>query len=80
MIRALHTHLGIPAEVLLQEAHLSSEDIEWDRFPLREIVDRNWVHVEYSNLRDHAEETVRALFALLNPEGSLATLYRLEGE
>src|SRR4030043_1866943 len=41
MMRALHKGLGIPAEVLLQEpgANFPSDlpQIEWDRFPLKEI-------------------------------------------
>ncbi len=46
MIRALHRGLGIPAESLLQEHNtdvLDSSDIEWDRFPVREMVARGWV-------------------------------------
>jgi HTH-type transcriptional regulator/antitoxin HigA len=46
MIRALHRGLGIPAESLLQEHStdaLDAGDIEWDRFPVREIVGRGWV-------------------------------------
>ena len=39
MARALHRHLGIPAEVLLQEPGASIPDdipdIEWTRFPLK---------------------------------------------
>ncbi|MEW6355365.1 MAG: ImmA/IrrE family metallo-endopeptidase [Planctomycetota bacterium] len=79
MIRALHTHLGIPARVLLQEqpeGHLSSEAIEWDRFPVRAIVNRNWVRVNYANLHEHAREIVQALFDPLTPQGGLAALYR----
>ena len=46
MIRALHMGLGIPAEVLLQEgdpAYLREMDIEWHRFPIREMVERGWI-------------------------------------
>ena len=46
MIRALHLGLGISAEVLLQEgdpAYLEEMDIEWHRFPIREMVKRNWI-------------------------------------
>ena len=39
MARALHEHLGIPAEVLLQQAGARFseplKDLEWDRFPLK---------------------------------------------
>ncbi len=38
MIRALHDHLGIPAEVLIRERGGTlpeeMEDVDWDRFPL----------------------------------------------
>lgn len=40
MIRALHAGLGIPAESLLREHSVSeshSEEIDWDRFPVREM-------------------------------------------
>ncbi|MBN1458441.1 MAG: ImmA/IrrE family metallo-endopeptidase [Armatimonadetes bacterium] len=79
MIRALHAHLGIPAEVLLQdqgEGDLPSDSIEWDRFPVREIVRRNWVRTACAHLQDHAEDVVRALFDQLSPELDLAVLYR----
>ena len=61
MIRALHAHLGIPAEVLLQEpgSALPSEiDLAWTRFPLREMANYGWI----PNARDiysHAEELMR---------------------
>jgi HTH-type transcriptional regulator/antitoxin HigA len=46
MIRALHRGLGIPAEALLREHTpdaLDEGDIEWDRFPVREMIARGWV-------------------------------------
>ena len=47
MARALHDHLGIPAEVLLQQAEepdvgqLKSAD--WSKFPVREMVKAGWL-------------------------------------
>jgi HTH-type transcriptional regulator/antitoxin HigA len=47
MARALHEHLGIPAEVLLQQAYdpemgqLKSAD--WSKFPVREMVKAGWL-------------------------------------
>ena len=47
MIRKLHIGLGIPAEVLLQE--LGAEvpapigEMEWEKFPIREMLKRKWV-------------------------------------
>src|SRR5947207_7950875 len=47
MARALHEHLGIPAEVLLQGQGRSLvdplADIEWNRFPLRAMVKAGWI-------------------------------------
>ena len=64
MARALHQHLGIPAEVLLQEpgatADQPMEDIQWQRFPLKEMVKRKWVP-SVPNLSEHAEDLVRGL-------------------
>jgi len=79
MIRALHTHLGIPARALLQdqsEESLSQDNIEWDRFPVREIAKRKWVEVSYTNVQKHAREILQALLDPLKSQGSLAALYR----
>ena len=47
MARALHQHLGIPADVLLQEPGATLPEtpagIEWARFPLRAMVKAAWI-------------------------------------
>jgi len=47
MARALHANLDIPADVLLQqpggELNSSLDGIEWDRFPIAEMVKRDWI-------------------------------------
>ena len=47
MARALHQHLGIPAEVLLRDPEVTREDnlrtMEWARFPLRAMVKLDWI-------------------------------------
>lgn len=46
MIRSLHAHLGIPAEVLILDGMdfpLDGEGVKWDSFPIKEIVNRGWV-------------------------------------
>ncbi len=47
MIRKLHEGLGIPADVLLKESDVkmtpTAEGIEWESFPLNEIIKRNWI-------------------------------------
>ena len=64
MARALHHHLGIPAEVLLQEPGASLPDdipdIEWTRFPLKAMVKAGWLP-DVPNLRDRAEDLISGL-------------------
>lgn len=45
MIRALHGGLGIPLESLVSEEidESSADQIEWDRFPVRELLRRRWL-------------------------------------
>lgn len=48
MIRSLHSGLGIPLEALIAEQgpSISPEaDVEWDRFPVREMARRGWLNV-----------------------------------
>jgi HTH-type transcriptional regulator/antitoxin HigA len=63
MIRRLHQGLGIPAEVLLQEpgAALSKEsDIEWNQFPLNELIKRGWIsfHGTIQQAQKQAQELI----------------------
>ena len=64
MARALHQHLGIPADALLREqgnsAPEAEQNIDWARFPLRAMVKDGWIP-EVSNLRERAEELVSSL-------------------
>lgn len=67
MIRRLHEGLGIPAEVLLKEpgAQLPVAEIgiEWDRFPLAEMLKRSWLPDFNGTLADakkHAGEVLTA--------------------
>lgn len=82
MMRKLHSGLGIPAEVLLQgesvlqleeEQEPIDEDIEWERFPVHEMVRRGWLSAEA------LMEPVRALRAFFAPLGGpkqIVALYR----
>lgn len=79
MIRALHSGLGIPAKVLLQERELSDLEvpaIEWERFPLREMVARGWIKESATNVRNHAEEVLRRFFATLGSAKEVVAFYR----
>jgi len=64
MIRALHEHLQIPAEVLLQEPNASlpdnPEDVDWSKYPVKEMAKKGWIE-NRANLVDFAEEIVREL-------------------
>ena len=83
MARALHQHLGIPADVLLQrpgaEFDSTLEEIDTRRYPLKEMAKRGWIP-QRRNLAAHAEELIRGL---INQAGAtqFATdpLYRKNG-
>ncbi len=64
MARALHEHLGIPADVLLQrpgaEIDFTSDEIDPRRFPLKEMAKRGWIP-KRRNLIEHGEKLLRAL-------------------
>ncbi len=57
MARALHAHLGIPADVLLQDAGERFSEplagIEWERFPLEALATLGWIP-KVRNLRSRA--------------------------
>ncbi|WP_414832078.1 ImmA/IrrE family metallo-endopeptidase [Afifella sp. YEN Y35] len=72
MIRALHKHLGIPAEILIGDGGLpkAPTGIDLDRFPLAEMVRRGWIK-KTENLKDHAEEIVQSLIACAGGQEAL---------
>lgn len=79
MIRALHKGLGIPAEALLHEGGVSlaaENEVEWDRFPLREMAARGWINATATGIRDRAEELVRGFLAPLGAKALEPALYR----
>ena len=64
MARALHRHLGIPAEILLQEPGANfpddAPDMDWARFPLKSMAKAGWI-ADVSGLKDRAEELISEL-------------------
>lgn len=67
MIRALHKHLGIPAEVLLSDASPSAEEgelasLDWARFPINEMAKRGWIR-SVAATKAKAEELIGELIA-----------------
>ena len=85
MARALHEHLGIPADILLQKPGASldssAEDIDWSRFPLsrfplKEMAKRGWIP-NVPDLADHAEELLGGLLDRAGGQNmAAAALYR----
>ena len=79
MARALHRHLGIPAEILLKEPVVRGGDpdseIDWRRFPLREMTKRGWIESR-SNCRQYAEELVNGLMRKAGCTEATNALYR----
>ncbi len=80
MARALHRHLGIPAEVLLQEPGArfdpAYEDLEPERFPLKAMAKAGWIP-DVPDLKDRAEELIRGLVERAGgPQAAVAPLYR----
>lgn len=64
MVRALSTHLGIPAEVLIGEecAHFQDDfaDVDWAKFPIAQMAKRGWVK-NAIDFKGRAEEIMRDL-------------------
>ena len=64
MARALHEHLGIPAEVLLQKQGTTADqpvdELQWHRFPLKEMAKRKWIP-SVPDLMARAEDLIRDL-------------------
>ncbi len=80
MARALHTHLGIPAEVLLHQprANLSDPlaDIDWTRFPIRVMAKRGWFP-RSTDIVGRAKSIMRDLIDRAGGQDvAAATLYR----
>ena len=80
MARALHEHLGIPADVLLCEPHDSLDDpladVDWRRFPLKVLASRGWIPDVPDRLA-RAEEFVRGLITRAGGQhAAFAALYR----
>jgi hypothetical protein len=79
MIRALHTGLGIPAEVLLQEPgrQLAPNRFDVEQFPFAEMVRQQYFPGFQGSLKEAkevAEELLEALFApfqALSPSASI---------
>jgi HTH-type transcriptional regulator / antitoxin HigA len=80
MARALHEHLGIPADVLLQDAGAGLTEplagIDWERFPLDAMAKLGWVP-KARNLKSRAKKLIGELIRRAGgPDVAAAALYR----
>jgi HTH-type transcriptional regulator/antitoxin HigA len=75
MIRAIHKHLGIPAENLIEEpSHIPGSDLDPSKFPLAEMVKRGWFpgfHGTLKDVKDKGENLLRSFFKEAQPQGAL---------
>lgn len=80
MIRALNKHLDIPADILIGEpkAELPAtlKEIDWKKFPLKQMISFGWLHSAKYSLDQH-EEALRNLISSAGGAGSIhCALYR----
>ena len=76
MMRALHSNLGIPAEVFLRErgsVEESSETIPWARFPVKEMIARGWIS---SSAQHKPERLLAPFFASVGSPTQIAALFK----
>jgi HTH-type transcriptional regulator/antitoxin HigA len=79
MVRALHKGLGIPAKSLLREQSLFESDegdIQWDRFPLQEMIQRGWLKSRAADLSHNARDLMQQFLAPLGRNWAPAVLYK----
>lgn len=76
MIRALYNGLGIPLKALIQpyKPVVTQESIDWDRFPIREMIKRGWVKANLTEIQNKAKEIITEF---LNPldQGQLDSIF-----
>jgi HTH-type transcriptional regulator/antitoxin HigA len=75
MIRALHKHLGIPAEVLVGDTvpandATRSTSLDWSRFPINEMAKRGWVR-SVASAKAKAEDLIGELIASAGGMGAV---------
>jgi HTH-type transcriptional regulator / antitoxin HigA len=79
MMRALHKGLGIPARALLQEQFLpgmDEEEIDWERFPIKEMVERGWIKQKGHSVREQARHIMKQFLSPLGNDWTPVALYK----
>jgi len=81
MMRSLHQHLGIPAEVLLQEQGATlpdnPESIDWSQYPLKAMAKLGWIAQDAG---DRAEEVMRSLIDRAGGDRVITTMLCRQNE
>jgi HTH-type transcriptional regulator/antitoxin HigA len=77
MMRALHSHLGIPAAVLLHGGRaleeIDDDTIPWKRFPLKEMAVRGWIS---SSIQREPERLLGSFFSQIGSPMEIAALLK----
>jgi len=79
MVRALHKGLGIPARALLQEQFLfdpGGDEVDWSRFPIREMIARGWIKNKGADIRREAREIMHRFLSPLGEAWAPVALYK----
>ena len=77
MMRALHSHLAIPAAVLLHGGkaleEADTDTVPWTRFPLKEMVARGWIS---SSIQREPERLLGSFFSQIGSPMEIAALLK----
>ena len=80
MMRSLHDTLGIPASVLLSKSTANStpeqQQLDWSRFPLKELMKRNWLKIRDQDDPKETESALREFLRPIQSDQATAFLYR----
>ena len=71
--------MRIPAKSLLQEQFLFDLDegaVDWERFPIREMVARGWIKEKVTDVRCQAKDVMHRFFAPLGKGWAPNALYK----
>lgn len=75
MIRSLHTGLGIPAKSLIREP-VDRIEIEWERFPYREMVRRGWLEGVLTDTKAEIRNSLETFFERVGGANAFQALFR----
>lgn len=80
MMRALSRSLDIRMDILSREpepAQADEENIDWDRFPVREMLELGWLSADENEIELRKDEVLRGFFGSHRPAAMFEGLYRM---